>query len=83
LGEAIAKLRREYEDLEIERVIIVTDEQSHDEVTEKIGKRGYIVNVGSYKNGVGYGNWIHIDGFSESVLDYIRELESVEAADEQ
>lgn len=83
LGEAIAKLRREYQELEIERVIIVTDEQSHDEVTEKIGKRGYIVNVGSYKNGVGYGNWIHIDGFSESVLDYIRELESVEAADEQ
>jgi len=42
-----------------------------------------IVNVGSYKNGVGYGDWIHIDGFSESVLDYIRELESVEVADEQ
>ena len=52
-------------------------------MTEKIGKRGYIVNVGSYKNGVGYGDWIHIDGFSESVLDYIRELESVEVTDEQ
>ena len=26
--------------------------------------------------GVGYGKWTHIDGWSESVLEYIRALES-------
>ena len=30
----------------------------------------------SYQNGVGYGKWTHIDGWSESVVDYIRTLES-------
>ena len=33
------------------------------------------VNVASYKNGVGYGKWTHIDGWSESVVEYIRTLE--------
>jgi fructose-specific component phosphotransferase system IIB-like protein len=37
--------------------------------------RGYVINVASYKNGVGYGKWTHIDGWSESVVEYIRELE--------
>jgi len=32
--------------------------------------------VASYKNGVGYGKWTHIDGWSVSVIDYIRTLES-------
>jgi len=33
------------------------------------------INVASYKNGVGYGKWTHIDGWSESVIEYIRALE--------
>jgi len=36
---------------------------------------GYMINVASYKNGVGYGKWTHIDGWSESVIEYIRALE--------
>ena len=39
---------------------------------------GYVINVASYKNGVGYGKWTHIDGWSESVIEYIRALESDE-----
>lgn len=39
--------------------------------------RGYIINVASNKNGVGYGAWIHIDGWSEAVIDYIREYEKL------
>jgi hypothetical protein len=35
----------------------------------------YVINVASYKNGVGYGKWTHIDGWSESVIEYVRELE--------
>jgi len=60
-----------------DRLIVITDEQAHDAVPAPKGK-GYVINVGSYKNGVGYGKWMHIDGWSESVIEYIRELESTE-----
>ena len=56
-------------------MIVLTDEQSHDAVPSPAGK-GYIINVASYKNGVGYGAWTHIDGFSEAVFDYIKEVET-------
>jgi len=39
----------------------------------------YVVNVGSYKNGVGYGRWVHIDGWSEAVIGSIRPLEELGA----
>jgi len=58
-----------------DRLIIITDEQSHDGVCNHMGKYGYIINVASYQNGVGYGQFMHINGFSEKVLDYIRESE--------
>lgn len=61
-----------------DRLIVLTDEQSHDPVGQPNAK-GYLINVASYKNGVGYGgNWTHIDGWSESVFDYICEVESAE-----
>ena len=71
LGKALNAL---HEKTKYDRVIVVTDEQSHDRVPAPIGK-GYIINVASYKNGVGYGKWTHIDGWSESVIEYIRALE--------
>jgi hypothetical protein len=40
--------------------------------------RGYLVNVAAYRNGVGYGPWVHIDGWSDAVVQYIREFEAVE-----
>jgi len=70
LGKAIEKLNGEKYD----RLIVITDEQSHDRVPAPNGK-GYVINVASYKNGVGYGKWTHIDGWSEAVIDYIRALE--------
>src|SRR5580704_1416767 len=57
-----------------DRIIVITDEQSHDRISAPRGK-GYVINVASARNGVGYGPWTHIDGFSEAVIDYIRELE--------
>lgn len=57
-----------------DRIIVVTDEQSHDIVPAPRG-RGYMINVASYKNGVGYGDWIHIDGWSEGAIRYIQALE--------
>ena len=74
LGKAVGALKqREHYD----RLIVITDEQAHDSVPAPKGK-GYVVNVASYKNGVGYGKWTHIDGWSESVVEYIRALETVE-----
>lgn len=61
-----------------DRIIIVTDEQSHQSISAPHGK-GYVVNVATYKNGIGYGKWTHIDGWSESVLDYIQAAESLAA----
>jgi TROVE domain. len=64
-----------------DRVIVFTDEQDCDiarkpENAKLLGKRNYLVNVGTYKNGIGYGKWLHIDGWSERVLEYIRVFES-------
>jgi len=60
-----------------DRIIVFTDEQSHDGVGSIAkGANGYIVNVASYINGVGYNtNWVHVNGFSEATIDYIREYE--------
>jgi TROVE domain-containing protein len=60
-----------------DRLIVITDEQAHDSVPSPKGK-GYMINVASYKNGVGYGKWTHIDGWSDSVIEYVRELERAE-----
>jgi hypothetical protein len=73
LGRALEEIREPYD-----RLIVITDEQSHDQVPNPKGK-GYMINVASYKNGVGYGAWTHIDGWSESVIGYIRELESIDS----
>lgn len=64
-----------------DRLIVITDEQSHDPVMAPApGARGYMINVASARNGVGYGGrWVHIDGFSEAVLKFIHEHEASEA----
>jgi hypothetical protein len=40
---------------------------------------GYLINVVNTRKGVG-GPWTHVDGFSETVLDYVRELEQAKLA---
>jgi len=61
-----------------DRIIILTDEQSHQKISDPLqGTLGYVVNVGTYKNGIGYGRWTHIDGWSENVVRYIMEIESL------
>lgn len=60
------------------RLIVITDEQSHDRVPAPKGK-GFVINVASARNGVGYGEWTHIDGWSDAVVEYIAELEGNDA----
>jgi 60 kDa SS-A/Ro ribonucleoprotein len=74
LGAALKQVEADFSK-GYDRLVVITDEQSHDQVSAPRGK-GYAINVASYKNGVGYGPWTHIDGWSEAVVDYIVELEA-------
>jgi 60 kDa SS-A/Ro ribonucleoprotein len=58
-----------------ERLIVVTDEQSHDRVGTPRGL-GYMVNVAAYRHGVGDGDWVRVDGWSERILEFVIALES-------
>lgn len=71
----------EKENSEADRIIVITDEQdcSHIKDPNKantFGKQNYLINIASEKNGIGYGKWHHIDGFSEAVIDYIYQFEN-------
>jgi 60 kDa SS-A/Ro ribonucleoprotein len=60
-----------------DRVIVITDEQSHDGILPAWTKNAYVINMAPYKCGISYGNgWTHIDGWSERVLDYIGAIEA-------
>jgi hypothetical protein len=86
-GLAVAAANRDGYD----RIIVITDGQWHYSDTTTVQgygegdpqtvapapltKQAYMINVASYKNGVGYGQWMNIDGWSDSVIEYIRALE--------
>lgn len=75
LGKAVAEMNK----IPHDRLIVITDEQSTDRVPEPIAPHAYMINVASYRNGVGYGKrWTHLDGFSESVFRWIVEFEQSE-----
>lgn len=78
LGQCIRQINRS---VEYDRIIVITDEQSHDAVPGPNGK-GYVINVAVEAPGVGYGAWQHIDGWSDRVLDFIRVAEA-EAAESE
>ena len=62
-----------------DRIIVFTDEQSQQTIRGPLeGSKAYFVNIASNKNGIGYGKWTHIDGFSEAVVDFIQEFEKQE-----
>jgi len=59
-----------------DRIIVITDEQSCNGIMSPKGKaKGYLINIANCRNGVGYGAWTHIDGFSAATVDYIRDYE--------
>lgn len=72
LGQALRSLQTKGS---YDRVIVFTDEQSQDSVGGPKCDKGYIINVAAYENGVNHSAWTTISGFSEAVLDYIRETE--------
>jgi hypothetical protein len=74
LGQSLQHINQRPHD----RLIVITDEQSNDAVPGPVAKNAYMVNVASYQNGVGYGRWTHIDGFSENVIRFISETEAAD-----
>lgn len=75
-GTELGKALEYVNGLQHDRLIVITDEQSHDRVGKPKAKLAYMINVASFKNGVGYGDWTHVDGFSEGILRYIQAVES-------
>lgn len=68
LGKAVERVSR----LPHDRLIVITDEQSHDTVGSAKVEKAYMINVASSERAVGFGPWTRISGFSEKVLDWIR-----------
>ena len=75
LGRAVEVVNSNVMGQRIDRLVVITDEQSHDRVPNP-ECRGYMINVASARNGVGYGPWVHIDGFSEAAVRFIQEYEA-------
>lgn len=71
LGRAVQEVSRYRHD----RIIVITDEQSHDTVGAAGVDRAYMINVASSERAVGHGAWTRISGFSENVLSWIHEKE--------
>ena len=75
LAGALTALKAHWTD--IDRLIVITDEQSHDGGGTPFAPRNWLINVAANKNGVGYGNgWNRVDGWSDRVIDYITAAEA-------
>lgn len=72
LGYAVTMMNKE----SYNRLIVITDEQSCDLVGSP-KSLGYMINVASYQNSVGYGPWIRLTGFSEALVQWIQASESL------
>jgi hypothetical protein len=74
LGQAVNQINRTER---YDRILIFTDEQQTDKVQARPlpGSLGYVVNVTSHANGLSYADWLKVDGFSESVINFISDFE--------
>jgi hypothetical protein len=75
LKRALTHLSNQPDWKKLERLIVITDEQSHDGILPAWTAKAYVVNVAPYQHGLSYG-----DGWSERVVDYIAAAEA-ETAD--
>jgi hypothetical protein len=61
------------------RMIVITDEQSHDGIYDNWCEKGYLINVAPYKPGLDMSHgWKRINGWSERVFDWMIEDEKFE-----
>jgi hypothetical protein len=73
LRSAVKKLQDSGESFD--RVVVITDEQAEGRVDHVPGKLCYMINVASNKNGVGFGPWVRINGFSENIFRFMKSHE--------
>jgi hypothetical protein len=74
LGAALNTVHQLHE--QYDRIVVITDEQSADSIGDPLpNSNGYMINVACDKNGVGYYEWNHIDGFSSNVLSFFNQVE--------
>lgn len=72
LGESLRKVESD----PCQRVIVITDEQAHDNIIPCWAKYGYIVNVAGYKPSIQYqAGWEMISGWSNKIVNYIDTIE--------
>lgn len=70
LAQSLTELNRKIPN--IDRLIVVTDEQAHDGNVKNWAEHGYICNVAPYKPGLELdGGWYRINGWSERIVDWI------------
>jgi 60 kDa SS-A/Ro ribonucleoprotein len=82
IGEAVRLANA----LGYDRIVVLTDEQTAargvynmSPVPDPLpGTKGYFVNVSVEQNGVGYGAWTHVDGWSEAIVEYITQTEIIQ-----
>lgn len=58
-----------------DRVIVITDGQSHDHLGDPRCDKAYMMNVATHEYGVGYGEWTVINGFSSAIFEWINMFE--------
>ncbi len=64
-----------------DRVIVITDEQdtsgsNYDPAqANAFGDSNYLINISCDQNGIGYNKFVHISGWSEAIIDFIRARE--------
>jgi hypothetical protein len=71
-GKAVREVAGTYD-----RLIVISNEQATDSIPAPTG-RGYVINVASCRTALATVRWVHIDGSSEAVIEYIHAMESVE-----
>lgn len=56
---------------DIDRLVVITDEESQDPVPGPAAKEGIMINVATTRHMVGWGPWTRIAGFSENVFRFL------------
>lgn len=61
---------------DVDRMILLTDEQAHDGLCVSAARHAYVINVAPYKPGLELGgSWVRINGWSERIIDWIQQHE--------
>jgi hypothetical protein len=60
-----------------DRCICFTDEQSSTAPGKIKSAKNYVLNVGTYQNGINNYEWLTVTGFSEAVFNYIQAYENL------